>query len=257
MKRMLNLEHAYNVRDIGGYQIGSNATVRWRSFVRASSFSELSAKDVATLGQLGIRTVVDLRSKQEIRQSRYPISRANDIDYHNIGVSPTLRYRITNVQQMLDHYLRLTRNSLPQLRDIFQLLGEADTYPVVVHCTQGKDRTGIVTALVLAVLGVSPRTIIEDYTLSAKCITDHVFRNFSDYLGIEQNRGLHSVREKARARHLFRHYYRNRHCPPSVIRRFLARLESDYGTIETYLHSIGVTSKCTTNVKANLIRFRR
>jgi protein-tyrosine phosphatase len=170
--RTLSFSAMLNFRDVGGYTGLDGLTVRWRRLFRSDSLHRLGDADRETFSALGVRTVVDLRRPDEVdRDGRVP---AHDgLRYHHIHPEhEEWRHSQLDVAPdaerfLADRYLELVRDGHAGLAAVLQVIADERSAPVVVHCVAGKDRTGVVCALTLSLLGVADVDIAEDYALSA------------------------------------------------------------------------------------------
>ena len=177
--RHLLLDGVYNVRDLGGYQGRAGQTLRWQRLYRADDLGRATADDLATIAGLGVRTVIDLRTDRERAASRPPVFRSADISIHHL---PMVRNRWEEANRFtarrddgldLDVEAVLAQRSLdmlvegaPAIADALRILAQPGAQPAVIHSALGKDRAGLLAAVILALLGVPTRTIAEDYALS-------------------------------------------------------------------------------------------
>ncbi len=174
-ERAIPVEGGQNFRDIGGYRTADGRHVRWGLIYRSAALSTLTDQGGRQLDALGIRTVYDLRSTGEraaapTRWTGSPPARILSQDYISDrgpfrkafeGGIDAAKAR----SAMKDIYPRIVESQTPQFREVFaELLGQPK--PMVYHCTAGKDRTGVMTALILIALGVPRETILADYMLS-------------------------------------------------------------------------------------------
>lgn len=175
-QRSLRLSGASNFRDLGGYATADGRRVRWRRIFRSNHLGRLSDDDVAVLRDLGLRKVFDFRSNEEIAQAE--ANRLPGPEVHVLSIAPGIRPRLeakiaekghvtaddamAMVQAVYRNYIRQYGN---HFREVFNHLVE-DNAPLVLHCSAGKDRTGVASALILAALGVPRDTIMEDYLLT-------------------------------------------------------------------------------------------
>lgn len=185
--RGLGLEGAPNARDLGGLVTGEGRTVREGVLFRAQALGRLTDSDVARLGKLGLRTVVDLRDASE--SAFGPPDRLPDPPPH-VAALPIFDSRhpvFTYVSAVLlgrdggGDYAALAEEGTPgamtaiyrwfvtgeiaraRFGQAVRLLADPDRLPALVHCTVGKDRTGWLTAIVLTILGVRRDDIEADY----------------------------------------------------------------------------------------------
>jgi protein-tyrosine phosphatase len=166
--RIIELEGAVNFRDLGGYATADGQRTRWRMLFRADGLSELTEADLVILRDLGIRTVIDLRTGHELEQSRFNVE-AHPVEFHHFPIIKSL----TSVEDFNRapgflgvQYKQMLEDGAPQIVGALSALAAPDARPAVFHCTAGKDRTGLLSALVLSLLGVPEETVVADYALS-------------------------------------------------------------------------------------------
>lgn len=160
------LEGAFNFRDLGGLPVRGGGLTRGGRLFRSDTLQALSATDVSTLrGTLCLRSVIDLRLPSEVaEQGRGPLAQAAAIRYFNMplgmasleGVAPGA---------VLSHLYTSCVES-PSLAAAVIQLAEAVEHPCLFHCAAGKDRTGILAAVVLSLVGVGEDAIVDDYLRS-------------------------------------------------------------------------------------------
>lgn len=171
--RFLTLDGCFNFRDLGGYPTIDGQLVRRGTVYRADALHRLSTAGRAGLAQLGIAAVIDLRTPAEVsdrswqpapqwpgRWRHLPLREATP----NWGGLTTEQAADPNLA--IQHYIETVREGGSALVAIFTALAEPDALPAVFHCAAGKDRTGIVAALLLRLLGVDSKIVAADYALS-------------------------------------------------------------------------------------------
>jgi protein-tyrosine phosphatase len=171
--RLIALEGAQNFRDIGGYRTDDGRRVKWGMIYRSADLSKLTPADVANLNGLGVGTVFDLRSTGERRTAPDIFAGRSatvslDYDVHSQAISAALRSAPTPEslrRAMAATYPELLTSIQPELRKLFDQLLE-NQGSTIYHCTAGKDRTGVTTALILSALGAPRETIYADYLMS-------------------------------------------------------------------------------------------
>ena len=177
MNRHIPLSGQPNFRDLGGYESKDGRRVRWGSVYRSGELSQLTESDIGKLGELGIKTVVDLRSPQEVSArgpSRMPPgARAVPLPIASSDIFSKLIPMFLEgdfsrlPSDLLDRVNRaLVRDFSVQFGGLLRALIDPANRPLVFHCTQGKDRAGFGAAMVLSALGVPWETVVEDYLLS-------------------------------------------------------------------------------------------
>lgn len=227
-QRHLPLEGAYNIRDIGGYPAAAGTTTRWRTFLRADSLHNLTPAGQQALVDYGVRTIIDLRFKHECSAAPNVFATADHVRYVNLslfeGSSPTGMGRQLPDLESIYRYILDERQAA--IKAILALIAD-NGFPVLIHCTAGKDRTGLITALMLGLAGVDHATIAEDYALTA-------------HYGADLLAQLHD--QAAAAGRDMVTYARFLEAKPEAMRNTIAYLEENYVSVPAYLAQIGLTA---------------
>jgi protein-tyrosine phosphatase len=178
--RILNLEGGCNFRDLGGYRTRDGREIMRGRVFRTGVLSYFTPKDNEQLNKLGVRAICDLRraEERELEPTRWPDANTPLLSWADGSAPPTIRSVAANHSHpytaagmhaaMIDLYRALPAWMAPRLQDIIARIAQGDV-PVLIHCAAGKDRTGIVIALLLVLLDVPHETIIEDYILTNAC----------------------------------------------------------------------------------------
>jgi protein-tyrosine phosphatase len=172
MDRRIALTGPVNFRDLGGYDTADGRRVRWRRLFRSDSLSPVTADDARLLTEdLGLLAVVDLRTSREVdRDGRGGLADVA-LHYHHAPLLEEGDLGTRSVRpfdgSLHEAYTYLLGDCAGRISVALEAIAaEVAEHPTVFHCTAGKDRTGIVAALVLAFLGVSDEDIVADYTLT-------------------------------------------------------------------------------------------
>ena len=204
------MESINNFRDFGGYRTRNATCIKEGLLYRSGDLSKATDADLEHLSSLGIKTVCDLRSEGERRREPDRVPTARPFTFFNIPMRPIVEYhgrslkrllslmfgserRMDYVAESYQAYREYATSYLPQLKALFRRISNPENLPVLIHCSAGKDRTGVVASLIQLVLGVSVETAMDDYlktngTLSA--YTEDVFRRLSKlgYFGVPWKR---------------------------------------------------------------------
>jgi protein-tyrosine phosphatase len=225
-QRRVLLENAHNVREIGGYATTSGARTRPGRIYRADSLHRLSAEDQMRLRERGIRTVIDLRRDDEIASAPNVFADAPDIAYRHISLfvtRPSAGVREGKFPLSLTDVYRyiLETSQAPMHLVMSEIL--ASEGAVLFHCTAGKDRTGLVAALLLDLAGVDREDIIRDYALTETYI-EPIMRD---------------LRENRPAAMPLELYVKLLDAKPEFMRATLEHLDAAYGGGAGYLRALG------------------
>lgn len=223
--RHLPVAGTYNVRDLGGYLIQGGET-RWRRLLRADGLHRLDAEGMATLVGAGVTTVIDLRHADELAHQPNPFGSNPAVRYHNVSLFDRLAPATGPGGDLL---LELYKLALAQRQDaiatVLTTIAEAPEGVVLFHCTAGKDRTGIVALLLLALAGVEETLIVEDYAQTAAMIAPMI----EEIIAQAAARGA----DVAAFRPLLA-------AEPATMVATLAHLSEQYGSARDYLKTIGL-----------------
>jgi protein-tyrosine phosphatase len=240
VERLIPLEGAVNFRDLGGYATDDGLRTRWRVLFRADGLSELTEPDLATMRELGIRTVVDLRSGQEVEQSRFNVD-AHPVTFHHypfIKALPDPEEFARAPGFLGTQYTEMLDGAAPQIIGALSALATPDAFPAVFHCTAGKDRTGLLSALVLSLLGVPEETVVADYALSGAAMA-----RLRAKLTVKYPDGKTLITDSDA---LFS-------ADPANMVALFAHLRDRYGTAEGYAEAVGVPSDVVARLRHTLL----
>ncbi len=177
-RRRTPLEGATNFRDLGGYPTRDGRTVKWGLLFRSNGLFALTDADLDYLAGRKFRLVCDFRSVEEQRTAPSRLPADNPPEVLSLGVRPEAGDRLrvlamsggTQLGDIVAAYEAVYRAYARDHHDQFGAflarLADAESYPAVFHCMEGKDRTGFAAAMILAALGVPDEVIFDDYLLT-------------------------------------------------------------------------------------------
>lgn len=238
--RHYRFSQVFNFRDVGGLAGLDGRTVRWRRLFRSDSLHGLCEDDRAAFTALGIRTVLDLRRPYEVeRDGRVPdwdgiVWRHIHPNHREWSETP-FSDGADLPRYLADRYLDLTEEGAAELAEAVDLIADADSAPMVVHCVAGKDRTGVVCALTLSLLGVCDADIAADYALSTAG-----FERYHAWL-----RERHPEQTAPAPR-----WYQS---PAEAMLLFLAELRARHGSVHDYLTGAGLPASRIEALRAHLL----
>lgn len=170
--RMVQLEGTVNFRDLGGYATANGKIVKSGLVYRSGDLDLLTDVDLRLLADMGLKTVIDFRSNEEVQAAPDRLPGTVKNAYH-LAVDPGNIFELSEVNHetgpglMQKLNVLLVNDAKAQYAEFFRVLAESASAPLVFHCSAGKDRTGYAAALFLAALGVDRETIYADYMVSA------------------------------------------------------------------------------------------
>ena len=235
-KRLLNFPSLLNARDLGGYPTVDGAKTRWRSLLRSDDLAQLTLDGLEAFSGYGIETVLDLRWAEEVALSPTPITRVlKHIRYEQISLlSPTpqewRRRRADNTAKELWNRSMLEQVR-EELKEVLQIIATASPGPLLFHCMAGKDRTGLIAALMLALADVVPEAIAFDYACSTENLREAYLKRYADY---DTAAIIDAIQ-----------------CPVEGIQYMLEYLEK-FGGARAYLAEIGVPERQIEQLRARL-----
>lgn len=168
--RPLELEKAYNVRDLGGYANQKGEKLREKRFLRADALSRLTDADWKKLKEYGVVCVVDLRSPKELETAPGIPPENSGIEYHSVPLFDHIQSNDGTQKipgSLHELYVDLLENSREQISRVLRCFLRYQEGCCLFHCTAGKDRTGVIAMLLLGLAGVDRDTIAADYSVSA------------------------------------------------------------------------------------------
>lgn len=240
LTRHLGLAGTYNLRDTGGYCTLDGHTTRWRTFLRSDSLHRLPRMARTTLLSYGVRTVVDLRRSDELHVAPNVFASSSDVAYHHVSLlADTPPDRTSAPRPLLDVYHMILDTRQEQLRQALATLAAPGGFPAIVHCTAGKDRTGLIVALVLGLAGVPAATIVEDYAISAQYLVGPF---------------LEETRQRVAQNGIPWAWFAPQIiCPPEFMQATLQYLDERHGGITAYVRSIGLSQEQCARLRHALV----
>ncbi|HEX3795745.1 MAG TPA: tyrosine-protein phosphatase [Acidimicrobiales bacterium] len=240
MERIITLEGAVNFRDLGGYETVDGQHTRWRVLFRADGLSELTEPDFSVMRTLGIRTVVDLRSNDEVEFSRFNVD-AHPVEFHHFPFLRSLPRpdEFTMTPGLLGtQYTEMLDDAAPQIIGALTALAGVDAQPAVFHCTAGKDRTGLLAALVLSLVGVPEEVVVEDYALSGAAMA-----RLRAKLILKYPDGADMISDSDE---VFS-------ADPTNMVALFAHMRQQYGSVADYALAVGVPSDVVDRLRSGLL----
>ena len=243
-ERHTAFEGCFNFRDIGGYPTKEGKKIKKGIYFRTGRQDRMSEKDLAELKNLKISTQIDLRKPEEILdQGKGPLENMG-ADYINIPIIPDggsdqLSRLVGDTGISGKRYLGYLEFGPESWLKIFEILANKDSLPVVLHCTAGKDRTGVSTAFLLSVLGVDRDLIEADYKLTnldTERQADFIENSGGFPEGVDRDAMILAAG-----------------VPEDAMAVFLDGVESRWGSVLGYLEEIGITKNQMNVIRDNFL----
>lgn len=255
-ERFLPVPNGLNFRDSGGYVTENGKQVRWGQLYRSGTLAHLHEADFAFFKALNLRTVFDLRSAHESQKA--PDRLPPDPELHHFLRPLSSAGSRTEQLRTLRHYrhrisellLSLYQQSFVDdnahhIGDILTRLADSAQRPALIHCSAGKDRTGVTIALLLTVLGVPEETIVADYTLS-----NQVYGRIADVMKPDLRQARWAAVSYAQMKPMLL-------ADPAMLQATLDYIRRKYGSIEDYLcAAAGVAPETLDKLRGELVADR-
>jgi len=245
--RKIDIGSVINFRDLGGYRNRDGATVAWRRIFRSGDFRKITPVDIDLVKKdIKLATIIDLRTLEETEGQGKWACGEHGIQYHHIpfpgggGNKKEDQRQLKESVNLGEFYLNIinAKNFKKQITAALEIIARPKSHPLAFHCAIGKDRTGILSAILLSILGVDDATIIEDYTLSGPPVKK--MREEMKIVPPEQEFILHlpdCFWEAA----------------PESMEIFLSTLKKKHGSIVSYLISLGVDTYLMEGIQKTLL----
>ena len=243
-ERHCPFEGCFNFRDIGGYKNKEGRRVKKGLYFRTGRQDRMTQKDLIQLKDLKIKTQIDLRKSEEILdQGKGPLE-SMGANYVNIPIIPEggserLSKLVGDTGISGKRYLGYLEFGPQSWLEIFDILSKPNNLPVVLHCTAGKDRTGVSTAFLLSILNVSRDLIEEDYKLT-NLDTQRQADFIENTVGLPEGFSRDDMIMAAGV-------------PEDAMKVFLDGVESRWGSVLGYLEDIGITKDQMEAIRINFL----
>ena len=240
MDRLITLEGAVNFRDLGGYAARDGRRTRWRTLFRADGLGELTEDDLTVLRGFGIRTIIDLRSGSELERGRFDVE-AHPVTFHHfpfIVELPDAEEFDRRPGLLGSQYQEIVRDAGDQILAALEVLASSDALPAVFHCTAGKDRTGVLSAIVLSLVGVDEPTVVADYALSGEAmqrLREKLIRRYP-----EGRETIENIDEVFSAN-------------PAQMELLLDHVREQYGSVNAYIEGLGAAPGLVEQLRVALL----
>jgi len=251
----VTIDGVLNIRDLGSRQTADPTLITKPSLMyRSGEISGITGEGKSQLKALGITHIFDLRSDPEMAKWQSPTPQIDGVEvihapvFKNEDYSPEMMarrfklYSANKTEAFMELYTQILDNAGPSFRTVLCHIRDNPTSGCIFHCTAGKDRTGLLAALLLKLAGVGEQTIAEDYALTRI--------------------GREPAREKIMARLLEEPLFASNNeavlnmfsCRPDTMLAFLSLLNEKYGGVEGYLKGVAhLTDEDISIIRSNIL----
>lgn len=235
-ERLVPFKKFCNFRDLGGYETRDGRKVKWGVFYRSETLHKLKGNDLKYFKTLGIKYIFDYRSNEEVKLN--PDVQVEGVNYVGISAMKNLDNQNLDMESYLKSFFKEGVGKSPEeilmdgyyempldneaLKKLMETIENPNNTPILQHCTSGKDRTGLGSALILLLLGVPEDKVIEDYMLSneyRKGSTNKVLKMYENHIA---NGRMKKIIEDLLS------------VKKSYIKLSLNRIKDSYGSYEKY-----------------------
>lgn len=259
--RVIDLEGTSNTRDLGGYMTGDQRMIRSGQLIRSENLYRLTASDFEKLEEIGVKTVIDLRTVKEHNREPTVWQGDNPPQFHHFPVGDhendwfrkqsrmIKRNRFTadqSLNHMVDGYRMIADEGTPSYEKLMEVVLDEDNWPILFHCNAGKDRAGVATTLILEAVGVDREIIMEEFLLTNELARTE--KKSELIARSRKNAGTSRFGKGPSAAAWFPIIG----VQSEMLEAFYASVEGEYGSIDGYLTAIGVDQEDRIGLAASL-----
>jgi protein-tyrosine phosphatase len=228
----IELEGCANFRDVGGLTTAAGAHVRSRRLFRTNALVAATPDDRRRLADLRIATLIDLRTDAEVAFASDPV--VSGAQRHHLPLGDLIGDgdawdRWCDPEFVAGRYFDVCLSGAATITEAFAILTDPSAYPVVVQCSLGKDRTGVLIALLLRAIGVPTRAISDEYALSGRGAA-RIVAALHDQLDDDHCRAMAPYLPALLA------------ADARTMRYFLGRIDDEFGSMTGYLRHLDIIS---------------
>jgi protein-tyrosine phosphatase len=235
--RALRWESLLNARDLGGIP-AAHGHVRAGAIVRSDALYRLNDAGRAALVAHGVRTVIDMRATREVAANPYDLGASTGVTRHHVPQQSEEMWAAVKGRTRVDFDLTMLEVARPRFAAIAQTIADAPAGGVLIHCEVGKDRTGLMTMLLLDLVGTAAEVIAADYSLTATGLASL----FADLVAkAESDERRARLQEEAL-------------CRAEVMAAIHAGFRARHGDAEMYLRLGGASKDVTDAIRGRMLR---
>lgn len=230
--RRFNFNAVFNCRDLGGYFTADHRLVKDHVFLRSDNLTGLLEDEIEFLKKYGLEAVIDFRHQNEIDLEPDPFVELELVHYHNIAILDHAQFTLEDLNRikLSDLYIQIAENER-FIKPVFETLAKYNG-TVLFHCSAGKDRTGVISALLYKLIGVANVDIVTNYEVSFTYLVPKY---------VDADRNVSEVYADLFA------------SKPETMITFLQYLDYKYPNIDDYFTSKGISIKTLESIKRKLL----
>ncbi|MGN0151728.1 MAG: tyrosine-protein phosphatase [Wujia sp.] len=234
--KQMNFQYARNTRELGGYVNEDGKMLVTGKILRGGDISKLTDEEMEQLAEDGFRVCIDMRIPYE-REEMDPYLRSNELTYFAMPMTGSMDYKCGPEEILYCLYKDLLEHHRETIRRIMKIMAY-ETDSIIFHCTAGKDRTGVIAMLILAVCGVCEEQIIADYAAS--------YENNLEQIAMQKRQLDESGLDMKIPDEIFQ-------SDPKTMRMLLDYLNENYGGPVNYLKTIGMTEEEISKIRKKML----
>ncbi|HPY84530.1 MAG TPA: tyrosine-protein phosphatase [Ruminococcus flavefaciens] len=228
MERKSLLTCSYNTRELGGMRTADGRATKYGVIWRSDTLSTPTAEDAEKLRELNITTIIDMRTEAECKNNPDGFADMDGFDYHHLPITEG-----SGVPESLEAvpYSYMDIATADNMHNVWRTIAEAES-GILFHCTAGKDRTGVVSAIILMACGVDEESIVHDYVISREYNKERLASFLAAHPEVDKNIVL--ANEKS-------------------MKGFMRLFNERFGTVDGYFEAIGLTAAHADMIRNKLI----
>lgn len=236
-ERLLKVKSVKNIRDLGGYETQEGYFTKAHKYIRSSAPTKVTKEDLQYIKDYGIKVAIDLRGDFEVKMAKSVFVDDKDIEYIHIDLfdnpGASLVPDNKEFKDMGDLYMIMLDQLQKRIYEVFKVFLNHPYDGILFHCSAGKDRTGVISALLLDLAGCHEYDIVKDYAES--------FENnqeiYEELLKVTPNGNEQFLLSQ-----------------PLYMMKMLNHLRENYGSAKNYLCTIGFSEEEVEDLK-NIVIF--
>ena len=237
-ERLLKVSSIKNIRDLGGYETQEGYFTKAHKYIRSATPAKLTQEDLDYIKNYGVKVSIDLRGAYEVSMAPSVFEDDEDVKYIHIDLfndpnSNLVPSQMTDFKDMGDLYILILDHLQAQIYKVFKVFLDYPYDGILFHCSAGKDRTGVISALLLDLAGCHEYDIVKDYSESYEN-NQEIYEELLKLAPSEDQKYLLSQ--------------------PLYMMKMLNHLRENYGSAKNYLIEIGFSEEEVEELK-NIIIF--